>query len=349
MKTNGVRTVMMSEMKGKQTCSPFPSLQMYLIDEEKNGKPNKTKRNKINFMSNLKSATPFIVSLIRGSGAKTESRKKKLRQKRNTQVFVWKRIIMKDVKNVCCNSVCVFSLHQFTHSMNVASEGTNTKECGSCSLGCRNRRKEGKKNCENWKESWYRTKSDLSAWKLDYKFKHFFPRFSYHFGINSILVNWMLLLLDEHVWASMSFPSQKRARSLFLTLLLSICLFFSLFVRTSLVLFVSVVCKNLYRPCNTKRTHNINSNVFRKKQKKKHEEKTFPIKIILAVVITMLLNSPNQNLLEKILHLNYWAWLVCMAPLKLCATELAPPAPLSVMLFLSCAALYRFLVVVVTF
>lgn len=52
---------------------------------------------------------------------------------------------MKDVKNVCCNSVCVFSLHQFTHSMNVESEGTNTKECGSCSLGCRNRRKEGKK------------------------------------------------------------------------------------------------------------------------------------------------------------------------------------------------------------
>lgn len=109
MKTNGVRTAMMSEMKGKQTCSPFPSLQMYLIDEEKNGKPNKTKRNKINFMSNLKSATPFIVSSFEALEQKPKIGRKNS-VKSETRRFSYGNASLWKTSKMCVVTVCAFFL-----------------------------------------------------------------------------------------------------------------------------------------------------------------------------------------------------------------------------------------------
>lgn len=95
-------------------------------------------------------------------------------------------------------------------------------------------------------------------------------------------------------------PHSNRSLSLYLFLPLFVCLLFFLFPQYA----------KIYIDPAMKRTHNNNNNnsiVSFKKQKQKIR-KTFSIKIILAVVITMLLNSPNQNLLEKNFHLNYWAW-----------------------------------------
>lgn len=46
--------------------------------------------------------------------------------------------------------------------------------------------------------------------------------------------------------------------------------------------------------------------MYFKKINKTTKEETFSIKIILAVVMTILLNSANQNLLKEISHLNYY-------------------------------------------
>lgn len=188
-------------------------------------------------------------------------------------------------------------------------------------LGCRNRRKEGK-NLRELKRIMISNKIRFISMKIRLQIQTlFFSRFSYHFGINSILVNWMLSLLDEHVWASIPLSKMRALFPPFPPPL-------SIYVSISIFIFVCtyVSCSFCFRSMQksnidhaTKRTHNNNSSAFRKTKKK--QKKLFPSKLYSSschnnVIEFAQSKSTWENFSFKLLSLVGGVWPVwnCVLP-----------------------------------
>lgn len=215
--------------KGNKHAPPSRLSKCISLMRKKNGKPNKTKRNKINFMSNLKSATPFIVSSF---GALVQKPKigRKNSVKSETRRFSYGNASLWKTSKMCVVTVCVFFL--FTNllilwMLRVKERIQKNAVHVLSDVGIEERRE---KNLRELKRIMISNKIRFISMKIRLQiqtlFSSFFLSFRYKFDfgkLNAFAVRWTRMGIHVIPLSKARAFSLSNSPSIYLSIFFSVC------------------------------------------------------------------------------------------------------------------------------